>query len=152
MEKLIPLISKLQEIFYRTKVPFNVDIPQVVVVGGQSSGKSSVLESIVGRDFLPRGNSIVTRRPIQIQLINTPHAQVEWAEFVHKPGEKYYDFSKVKNEIEIDTDRICGRNKDISSVSIMLKIYSSKVVDLTLVDLPGITKVPTGDQPLNIES
>ena len=66
MEKLIPLISKLQEIFYRTKVPFNVDIPQVVVVGGQSSGKSSVLESIVGRDFLPRGNSIVTRRPIQI--------------------------------------------------------------------------------------
>jgi dynamin 1-like protein len=66
MEKLIPLISKLQEIFYRTKVPFNVEFPQIVVVGGQSSGKSSVLEAIVGRDFLPRGTNIVTRRPIQI--------------------------------------------------------------------------------------
>lgn len=33
----------------------------------------------------------------------------------------------------------------------MLKIYSNRVVDLTLVDLPGITKVPTGDQPLDIE-
>lgn len=87
-----------------------------MVVGGQSSGKSSVLESIVGRDFLPRGQNIVTRRPIQIQLINTPHAQREWVEFVHKPGEKYYDFSKVREEIELDTDRICGRNKDISSV------------------------------------
>jgi len=55
MEKLIPLISKLQEIFYRTKIPFNVEFPQVVVIGSQSSGKSSVLEAIVGRDFLPRG-------------------------------------------------------------------------------------------------
>jgi len=145
MEKLIPLISKLQEIFYRTKVPFNVDFPQIVVVGGQSSGKSSVLESIVGRDFLPRGTNIVTRRPIQIQLINTPQAQREWAEFVHKPGDKYYDFTKVREEIELDTDRICGRNKDISAVQIMIKIYSNRVVDLTLVDLPGITKVPTGD-------
>ena len=74
MEKLIPLVNKLQEIFYRTKVPFSVEMPQIVVIGGQSSGKSSVLESIVGRDFLPRGTSIVTRRPIIIQLINTPTA------------------------------------------------------------------------------
>ena len=66
MEKLIPLVCKLQEIFYRTKVPFEIDLPQIVVVGGQSSGKSSVLESIVGKDFLPRGINIVTRRPIQI--------------------------------------------------------------------------------------
>jgi dynamin 1-like protein len=145
MEKLIPLVSKLQEIFFRTKVPFNVDLPQIVVVGGQSSGKSSVLESIVGRDFLPRGTNIVTRRPTVITLVNTPHAQREWAEFVHKPGEKFYDFGKVREEIELDTDRVCGRNRDISSVQIMIKIYSNKVVDLTLVDLPGITKVPTGD-------
>ena len=66
MERLIPLIGKLQEIFFRTKVPFDIDYPQIVVIGGQSSGKSSVLESIVGRDFLPRGTNIVTRRPIQI--------------------------------------------------------------------------------------
>ena len=39
------------------------------VVGGQSSGKSSVLENIVGKDFLPRGSGIVTRRPLILQLI-----------------------------------------------------------------------------------
>lgn len=110
-----------------------------------------MLESIVGRDFLPRGTNIVTRRPIHIHLINSPHTQREWAEFEHKPGEKFYDFLKVKEEIEIDTDKICGRNKGISKVPITIKIYSQKVVDLTLVDLPGITKVATGDQPPDIE-
>ncbi len=43
------------------------DLPQIVVVGSQSSGKSSVLENIVGRDFLPRGAGIVTRRPLILQ-------------------------------------------------------------------------------------
>ena len=74
MEKLIPLVNKLQEIFIKTKVPFTVEMPQIVVIGGQSSGKSSVLESIVGRDFLPRGTNIVTRRPAIIMLNHTPGA------------------------------------------------------------------------------
>ena len=84
------------------------------MVGGQSSGKSSVLESIVGKDFLPRGNQIVTRRPILITLVNTPQSQKDCAEFMHKPNEKYFDFSKVREEIENNTDLVCGRNKDIS--------------------------------------
>jgi dynamin 1-like protein len=145
MEKLIPLINKLQEIFYKTKVPFSVEMPQIVVIGGQSSGKSSVLESIVGRDFLPRGTNIVTRRPIIIQLLNTPKASTDWIEFAHKPGDKYFDFYKAREEIEIDTDRVCGRNKDISATPIIVKVYSKSVVDLTLVDLPGLTKIPIGD-------
>jgi hypothetical protein len=66
MEKLIPMINKLQEVFLRTKVPFDIKLPQIVVIGGQSSGKSSVLENLVGIDFLPRGSNIVTRRPIII--------------------------------------------------------------------------------------
>lgn len=151
MEKLIPLINKLQEIFYRTKVPFQVDMPQIVVIGGQSSGKSSVLESIVGRDFLPRGTNIVTRRPIVIQLTNTPHASQDWIEFIHRPAEKYFDFYKAREEIEMDTERVCGRNKNISPEPIIMKVFSRSVVDLTLVDLPGMTKIATGDQPPNIE-
>ena len=93
----------------------------------------------------------MTRRPIQIQLINTPHAKRDWAEFTHKPGEKYFDFTKVREEIELDTDRVCGRNKGISTNQIFIKIFSPRVVDLTLVDLPGIAKNPIGDQPSDIE-
>jgi replication fork clamp-binding protein CrfC len=73
------------------------------------------------------------------------YSDKDWAEFVHRPGEKFIDFQKVKEEIEADTERVAGRNKDISPHPIILKVYSRNVVDLTLVDLPGIAKVPTGD-------
>jgi dynamin 1-like protein len=142
-----------------------------VVVGSQSSGKSSVLENIVGRDFLPRGSGIVTRRPLILQLINVPSdredaadsevhvphtpasvaSQSEWGEFNHIPGQKFFDFQSVKREIENETTRIAGSNKGINRQPINLKIYSPHVLSLTLVDLPGLTKVPIGDQPTDIE-
>jgi dynamin 1-like protein len=62
----------LQDAFSTVGVSNPIDLPQITVVGSQSSGKSSVLENIVGRDFLPRGSGIVTRRPLVLQLINRP--------------------------------------------------------------------------------
>ena len=56
-------------------------------------------------------------------------------------GEKFYDFQKIKAEIQEETDRITGSNKGISDSPINLAVYSPNVLDLTLVDLPGITKV-----------
>jgi dynamin 1-like protein len=52
----------------------------------------------------------------------------------------------------MDTERVAGRNKNISPEPIIVKIYSRGVVDLTLVDMPGMTKIPTGDQPIDIEA
>ena len=69
MDSLIPVINKLQDVFNAVGGE-QIDLPQIVVVGSQSSGKSSVLENIVGRDFLPRGSGIVTRRPLILQLIH----------------------------------------------------------------------------------
>lgn len=71
MQMLIPLVNKLQDAFSSLSVPLNLDLPQIAVVGSQSAGKSSVLENFVGRDFLPRGSGIVTRRPLILQLINS---------------------------------------------------------------------------------
>ncbi|CAG7724837.1 unnamed protein product [Allacma fusca] len=68
MEKLIPVINKLQDVF-NTAGTALVQLPQIVVVGEQSSGKSSVLESIVGRSCLPRGIDMVTRCPIVLQMV-----------------------------------------------------------------------------------
>src|SRR5690242_1426414 len=76
MEQLIPVINKLQDVFNCTGGE-GIDLPQIVVVGCQSSGKSSVLENIVGRDFLPRGMGIVTRRPLVLQLVNLPQPKSE---------------------------------------------------------------------------
>jgi dynamin 1-like protein len=145
----LSIINKLQEICANTTSVIN--LPQIVVVGAQSSGKTSILESIVGKDFLPRGSGIVTRRPLILQLKNVPGGK-EWAEFSHTGREKFEDFSKVHDEIEKETMRIAGVNKGISSEPIILKVFSPQLVDLTLVDLPGVVKVPIGDQPHDIEN
>ncbi|XP_024992517.1 dynamin-related protein 1E-like [Cynara cardunculus var. scolymus] len=121
-------------------------LPSVAVVGGQSSGKSSVLESIVGRDFLPRGSGIVTRRPLVLQLHKTEGRQEEYAEFGHLPRRRFTDFALVRKEIQDETDRITGKTKQISPIPIHLSIYSPKVVNLTLIDLPGLTKVAVEGQ------
>ncbi|KAK7035782.1 vacuolar protein sorting-associated protein 1 [Favolaschia claudopus] len=177
--EIVGTINKLQDVF--TTVGSNstqIDLPQICVLGSQSSGKSSVLENIVGRDFLPRGSGIVTRRPLVLQLINRPATSAasapatngatpqpngtekaadkganpdEWGEFLHLPGEKFHDFNKIRDEIVRDTEAKTGRNAGISPQPINLRIFSPNVLTLTLVDLPGITKVPVGDQPKDIE-
>ncbi|PGH31663.1 hypothetical protein GX50_05557 [[Emmonsia] crescens] len=170
---LISLVNKLQDVFTTVGVQNPIDLPQIVVVGSQSSGKSSVLENIVGRDFLPRGSGIVTRRPLVLQLINRPASSNvqtngvkdetldastdkeanldEYGEFLHIPGQKFYDFNKIRDEIVRETEQKTGRNAGISPAPINLRIYSPNVLTLTLVDLPGLTKVPVGDQPKDIE-
>ena len=50
-----------------------------------------------------------------------------------------------------ETGRLCGENKGISNDPIYLRIFSNNVINLTLVDLPGVTKNPVGDQPKDIE-
>ncbi len=223
MEELIPIASKLQDVLGALGQNTNLDLPQIVVIGGQSSGKSSVLESVVGRSFLPRGTGIVTRRPLVLQLFNTTagpdgkkltgddsstrnddddnkdnyfdevgeeerkedHRQViqqrrsknskyphhhkqnnlseqqqqfeevagqEWGEFLHQPGKRYHDFAQIRDEISRDTNRLAGlHSKGVSPTPIYLKIYSPNVLSLTMVDLPGLTKVAVKDQPEDIE-
>ncbi|KAF9909269.1 vacuolar protein sorting-associated protein 1 [Linnemannia zychae] len=214
---LIKTINKLQDAFSTVGVHNPVDLPQIVVIGSQSSGKSSVLENIVGRDFLPRGSGIVTRRPLVLQLINRPAPTAatsesddetgkfeeaasgknkerrpllgksrketvfrassslkmcpacivsfyakkepngekkepeEWGEFLHQPGVKYTDFNLIREEIVRDTELKTGKNAGISPLPINLRVYSPNVLTLTLVDLPGLTKLPVGDQPKDIE-
>ncbi|KAL9234547.1 hypothetical protein vseg_009406 [Gypsophila vaccaria] len=157
MENLISLVNKIQRACTalgdhgdESALPTLWDaLPSIAVVGGQSSGKSSVLESIVGKDFLPRGSGIVTRRPLVLQLHKVEENR-EWAEFMHLPRKRFTDFAAVRKEIADETDRETGRSKAISSVPIHLSIYSPNVVNLTLVDLPGLTKVAVEGQPENI--
>lgn len=171
--EIVSVINKLQDVFTAVgSSASQIDLPQICVLGSQSSGKSSVLENIVGRDFLPRGTGIVTRRPLVLQLINRPAGGVsagtpqingkdkgadkaanvdEWGEFLHLPGEKFYDFNRIRGEIVRDTEAKTGKNAGISPQPINLRIFSPNVLTLTLVDLPGLTKVPVGDQPRDIE-
>ena len=146
LRKLINLIDQLRD----CGVNEYIKLPCICSLGTQSSGKSSVLESIVGLDFLPRGDGVVTRRPLELRLCHINSGE-PWAVFEERKGVKFTDFIKVRETIEALTDEVCKSNKNIKDKPIILNVYSQTCPDLTLVDLPGITRVPVGDQPDNIE-
>ena len=146
LRKLINLVDQLRD----CGVQEYIQLPRIASLGTQSSGKSSVLESIVGLDFLPRGDGVVTRRPLELRLNHTTDGK-PWAIFDEVKGEKFYDFNKVRETIEKLTDDVCAGEKNIVDKPIVLNVYSPTCPDLTLIDLPGITRVPVGKQPKNIE-
>ncbi|KAK6464186.1 P-loop containing nucleoside triphosphate hydrolase protein [Scheffersomyces coipomensis] len=125
-------------------------LPSIVVIGSQSSGKSSVLESIVGHEFLPKGSNMVTRRPIELTLINSPESAADVAEF---PALKMYnltDFEQVQ-KILFDLNMAVPEHECISNDPIQITIKSPRVPDLSLVDLPGYIQVEAADQPLELK-
>jgi dynamin 1-like protein len=76
-----------------------------------------------------------------------------WAVFEEIPGKKFFNFQEVRENIDILTDKVAGKSKNIVDKPIVLNIYSHTCPDLTLIDLPGITRIPLAgsDQPQNIE-
>ena len=179
MSYMIGVMSKIDDILTTVGSADLISLPQIVAIGSQSSGKSSVLENIgqvvkfirshvlanffywtfinlkkVGREVLPRSAGICTRRPLKLDLIQVDREEVvdgethkEWATFKHLPEKVFTDWEEVRQEIIDDTEKVCGSNKGINKIPINLKIYSPNVISLTLVDLPGITRIPVGDQP-----
>uniref|UniRef100_A0A8C2XRV4 Interferon-induced GTP-binding protein Mx n=1 Tax=Cyclopterus lumpus TaxID=8103 RepID=A0A8C2XRV4_CYCLU len=142
MDELIPLVNRLQDALSGVGGrSCSLHLPQIAVVGGQSAGKSSVLENFVGRR--------VQHKTYFAFIIFSSFP--EYGEFSHRKGKTFTDFDEIRGEIEAETLRLTGSNKGISPVPISLRIYSPHVLNLTLVDLPGITKVPIGDQPADIE-
>jgi dynamin 1-like protein len=140
LRKLISLIDQLRDV----GVSDYIKLPRITVLGTQSSGKSSVLESIVGIDFLPRGDGVVTRRPLELRLTHIQEGidVKPFAYFEELKGQKFTDFTVVRQKIEELTDKLAGSNKNIVDIPIVLNISSPTCPDLTLVDLPGITRIP----------
>eukprot|EP00811_Abedinium_folium_P037147 NODE_978_length_2665_cov_10.432624.p1 GENE.NODE_978_length_2665_cov_10.432624~~NODE_978_length_2665_cov_10.432624.p1 ORF type:complete len:460 (-),score=100.58 NODE_978_length_2665_cov_10.432624:1210-2589(-) len=144
LRSLITVIDELRDVGLQQYI----SLPRIVAIGTQSSGKSSVIESITGLDFLPRGEGVVTRRPLELRLVhlnvNEYSEDTAWAVF-EKTGAKFTDFAEVRKEIDRQTDEVAGSNKGILDDPILLTLYATCCADLTLIDLPGITRVPVKD-------
>lgn len=160
---VIPIINKLQDILSPlssdelSKIP----LPHVAVVGSQSSGKSSVLEALVGRDFLPRGCEICTRCPLILQLERRDHLQSsnhdqgggidivdhdrEWGEFLHMPHSRFYDFAHIRKEIQVLIATFSGSRRLFSSFHNLLDNANMNLINLerirNILNVFGITLV-----------
>nr|XP_048323302.1 dynamin-related protein 4C-like [Ziziphus jujuba var. spinosa] len=142
---LLDAVDKLRELMVMEE---GIQLPTIVVVGDQSSGKSNVLESLVDVS-LPRGQGICTRVPLVMKLQNHSDLQLELS--LEFNGEvTFTDEDHISEDINDATERIAGRGKGISNSPITLVVKKLGVPDLTMVDLPGITRVPVHGQPDNI--
>ena len=147
-DRIRPLLDAVDSLRHLMITREGIELPTIVVVGDQSSGKSSVLESLAGIN-LPRGQGICTRVPLIMRLQHQPLPQPELVlEFNGKVVKT--DEEHVSEAINRATDEIAGLGKGISNAPLTLEVRKNGVPDLTMVDLPGITRVPVHGQPPNI--
>ena len=142
-KKMIEIRAMLRDIDQSENLP----LPSIVVIGSQSSGKSSVLEAIVGHEFLPKGDNMVTRRPIEMTLVNTPDSREEYGEI---GAEKIDDFAEIQRRLTRLNLEV-PQSVCVSDDPIQLKICSPNIPDLTLIDLPGYIQVIGANQPKDLE-
>ncbi|KAK8100836.1 uncharacterized protein PG998_007760 [Apiospora kogelbergensis] len=145
-KKMIEIRNILQKVGQSS----TLTLPSIVVIGSQSSGKSSVLEAIVGHEFLPKGTNMVTRRPIELTLINTPGATTEYGEFPDLGLGKISDFSSIQRTLT-ELNLAVPDSQCVSDDPIRLSISSPSVPDLSLIDLPGYIQVVGHNQPLELK-
>ncbi|KAJ9102952.1 hypothetical protein QFC19_004508 [Naganishia cerealis] len=127
--ELLQLTRKLIEI---RQILLSIDqsdalkLPSIVVIGSQSSGKSSVLEAIVGHEFLPN--------------------PAEYGVFPGLGAQKVTSFPAIQRTLT-ELNQAVPSSIAVSSDPIYLRIHSPHVPDLTLVDLPGYIQISSMDQP-----
>ncbi|KAK1053306.1 mitochondrial dynamin GTPase Msp1, partial [Friedmanniomyces endolithicus] len=95
-------------------------------------------------------SNMVTRRPIELTLVNTPKAQAEYGEFPALGLGKITDFSQIQKTLS-DLNLAVPEKDCVSDDPIQLRIYSPNVPDLSLIDLPGYIQVEAFDQPTELK-
>jgi hypothetical protein len=169
--QILNLANSINGILNETKFTDStskLSLPKLVVVGTQSSGKSSVLNGLIGMDILPTGKNMITRTPLNINMYKLDNNKDGWIEFGCYNKEGYntdikipIDVPKPTNEqvnqirefIKEKTIQLAGNGMNISDKEIILKIHSPYVPNLSLIDLPGLTMLAQIDkgQPSNIK-
>ena len=161
--KTLNLINKDKELVGKS----SLNMPSIVVIGSQSSGKSSVLNGILAMDLLPTGKNMVTRTPLNMELVQTKNEmfaefgfydQLSWVSQkkirLSNPLPTKLEIEQIQKEIVIQTNKKAGLQMNISEVEINIKIFSPYVPNINLIDLPGLTMVACLDkgQPEDIKT
>ena len=137
--KKIAEIRKLTTEDKITKFGHRMVLPRIIVIGNESSGKSSTLERIAGQPVLPCDTGICTRAPVVLELKYDPtvlDAEIYFRGFTGE-YERMKDAEHARTKVQAAMDSL----KDVGVASdkeVRVKIVSQDVPTLDLVDLPGI--------------
>ncbi len=139
----VDLIDKLRAVGIEKEIA----IPQIAVMGDQSSGKSSVLEALSGVQF-PRGAGLVTRCATELRMKNKKDAQwsarisLTWNDPQPAEAGEVDSPDQIGDKISKLTEvLLVARGSTFESEhSILIELTSPDVPDLTIIDLPGIVR------------
>lgn len=151
-QEVRPFIDLIDQ-FRNFGIQNDIELPQICVMGDQSSGKSSVLQAISGVPF-PRGSGLVTRCPTQLIMKKAPpgsswtaHASVNWSKAQPDGAGEVCSIDELSETISKLTNVLTdGKLNGFSTDSIVIKISSPESPDLTIIDLPGIVRTATSGQ------
>jgi len=161
---LIKINTILKNINTELCLETKLEIPTLIVIGSQSSGKSTLLNRLMGFEVIPMGSTMETRTPINIELINTNSSYIEFGYYkdltwtktkkiVLDESHKTEKMKQIADEIRIQTKVNAGEDMGVSDKEINIKFYSPNIPNLNFIDLPGLTMIACTDrgQPKNIK-
>lgn len=161
---LIKINTILKNINTELCLETKLEIPTLIVIGSQSSGKSTLLNRLMGFEVIPMGSTMETRTPINIELINTNSTYIEFGYYkdlmwtktkkiVLDESHKIEKMKQIADEIRIQTKVNAGEDMGVSDKEINIKFYSPHIPNLNFIDLPGLTMIACTDrgQPKNIK-
>ncbi|OJD31257.1 dynamin family protein [Diplodia corticola] len=153
------MLSKIDRLF-ACNVGHHIALPQIVVVGDQSSGKSSVLEGLTRLPF-PRDSGLCTRFATQISFRRSPTPSVSVSVLPGKDASEDHinavrawkktnlpvidqpAFAAIMREVQ-DVMGI-DRTKTFSSDVLSIEVAGPDQEHLTVIDVPGIFQRVTKD-------
>jgi len=143
----------LAEDLHQLSMDQELSVPQIVVMGDQSSGKSSVLEALSGIPF-PRGSGLVTRCPIRLVMRNAKKGE-SWSAIVSSTVQgtdsvRVSSASALSSIMEQFTNQLTKNKNGFSRENIIVQLVSPDAPDLTVVDLPGIIRTTTVGQDSDV--
>lgn len=152
-QTLISISNKLSQLQFN-----HISIPQLVTVGAQSSGKSSLINSILCLDILPTDSKMCSRCPVKLELTyhNSSNILISIGSYEYtlfKPN-KSFDLTSItcdnqtiiKNAILQFQNQHAGSSLNISNDEIVIRISSNQMPNLTIIDLPGMISLHQSDK------